>query len=137
MRSTDFTKFTEFPILSAGLIRVFRAIRGLHFVELSYLPLKLTALGLRSVQRFMNMAHHFGRRGQGLIPLVFPFGRARLAGLFAQVDVGLELAHELVDIAAHVVKVHFGVQKRAIRADDECPPQIQAGVFVIHPKHAG
>ena len=74
----------------------------------------------------MHLAHHLGAGAQGLVALVLPLGGAALVLLAREVDVGLELAHELVDVAAHVVEVDLAVEERAVRGDDEGATQRQA-----------
>src|SRR3990170_4724044 len=73
------------------------------------------------VQGFVDLAHQLGRRLQGLVSLVLPLGGAGLVFLPREVEVRLELAQHLVDVASEVVEVHLGVEKDSIRVDDERP----------------
>jgi hypothetical protein len=79
---------------------------------------------------------HLGRGLERLVALVLPLGRAALVGLLRQVDVGLELAQQLVDVPAHVVEVDLAVQQRAVGADDERAAQAQPGALVVNAEQA-
>ena len=69
----------------------------------------------------MHLADHLGRRLQGLVARILPFGGANLGWVLGQVQVGLHLPQQLVHVAAEVEKVDFAVHQHAFRADDEGP----------------
>ena len=86
----------------------------------------------------MHLPDHLGAGvDERLVALVLPLRGADLVRLLRHVDVGLELPHELVDVAAHVVEVHLAVEQHPLGVDHEGAAQGEARGLVVDAEHPG
>ena len=89
------------------------------------------------VQCLVDTAHHFGTGTQGFVAIILPFGRTTLVSLATEVEVGFELSHELVNVAAHVVEVHFAVHQHSLGIDNKGATQIQTIGRIVNTEQTG
>ena len=85
----------------------------------------------------MNATDHLRSRSQRRVAIITPLRRATFVGLAAEIDVGLELPIELIDVAAHVEKVDLSVHQHTFGADEISATQWEAGIFHVNAKGGG